>query len=530
MLFHVPTPSDGTSLYRSQPYKRIKGLELVPYLVTKDNFTWADIYDINICFFQRPSNQIEVRTIDACKKMNKPIIVDYDDYTLEINNKSNPAVEHYDKDSVKACIKECLRLADIITVSTEGLKQAFLEHVPTANIVVIPNAVDDELFDLKPSLHERRKIIAMRGAGSHKYDWEAYKPGILQLLRDNPDYQLAVMGYHPEWLREVPTTQILYYEFTDIQTYLHTLMRLRPKLFIVPLVDDKFNRCKSAIGLYEGVLAGAVVCSPKLPEFVNYGSEWFTGNEDLVKTSSNLLRVDNDWLYSFQLSKVPRLSKVNELRKDIIENLKPGKYKPTMPVLRVATDQEFNDYELSRGHNIEDQSYAQGHTKAVEWIVKTVNPKTAIEYGSGMGATLLFMLKAGIMAYGLEINPNSVEYFQEHYPMYKDQVKLVDFLKEPIESDEPCDLGLSIEVFEHIKMDEGEWDKFILSLSKLHRKFYFSSTPYHTTEEFDHFWGHINIRRTTDWVKLFERNGWKLINHPRVLTNWDCLFESTNVV
>lgn len=534
ILWHYPQ-ADGTAYYRSYPWKRVSGIELVPANSGKKEVTWTDLYDIDICFFQRPASTTEVRLIDYCKKFNKKIICDYDDYTLEIVNPTNPAAPYYDRDSIRAATKECIRMADVVTVSTEGLRTTLLDHVPTANIVVVPNAIDDKMFDFSPVTLERNNIIAMRGGSSHKLDWEAYKPGILELLSKFPDHKLAVMGYHPDWLKEVPSNQILYYEFSNIPTYFETLMNLRPKVVIVPLTDDKFNRCKSAINLYEGVISGAVVCSTKLPEFQKYGSEWFTGSvSSFVKTISDVLAMnhsDFDWLYKYQWSKVPRLSDINEIRKDIVEGLlvDQKKYRPVMPEIKIATSEEFHTYELSRGWNQEDIFYDQAHQRFADWVVKIVNPKTSVEYGAGNGGSLLHLLRAGVMAYGLEISPIAVEYFQEHHPMYANQIKLADITKETVELDEPSDFGYSIEVFEHINESDEFWNKFISDLSTKYKKFYFSSTPYHTTQTWDTFWGHCNIRRTSDWVKLFEANGWKFLFHPGILTDWDCLFESTVV-
>jgi len=197
--------------------------------------------------------------------------------------------------------------------------------------------------------------------------------------------------------------------------------------------------------------------------------------------------------------------------------------KPTLPP---ATDLEFHNYNLSHGNTQDWPEYMMAHQKAADYLVKKTNPKTSVEYGCGTGGTLLAMLNRGVMARGLEINPHAVEYFKEHHPVFENQIYLCDFTKEPIEGDEPCDLGLSIEVFEHIDMPERWWEAFIEDLAKKYRYFYFSSTPYKTTDSRDEFWGHKNLRRTTDWIKLFQFNDWDFVENPRILTSWDCLFKS----
>lgn len=532
ILWHAPNPADGTSMYRAVPFKRIDSVELVPFNIN-DRITWETIYDIDICFFQRPANQIEVRLIAACKKFNKKVWIDYDDLTLDITNDTNPAAEHYEKDAIKATILESLKIADVVTVSTEPLKEALLDYVPTANITVVPNAIDDELFLVEPSYHKREKRILLRGAGSHKFDWELYSPGIIQVMKNHPDYKLSVFGFHPPWLKAIPANQIEYYDFADIPTYFHNLMLLRPEFMIVPLVDDKFNQCKSAISFYEGCMAGAITLSPDLPDFK--GTIKFGSNEELIQQIETLIAIRGSSLfqgfYEEQLNHVRILSDVNELRKDIIEDLLKNrrKFHPTLPKLTVATAEEFHSYALAYGHSQDDPGYQQGTRQAMEWIITTLRPKTSVEFGTGTGACLVELLKAGTMAYGLEYNPVSVQYFKDHHPMYENQVTLFDITKEAIEVDAVCDLGMCLEVFEHIDMPEEWWESFILDLSKKFRHFYFSSTPYKYNDEFDEFWGHINLRRTTDWIDLFERNGWKFEQNPKKMTSWDVLFSSKNV-
>jgi len=133
------------------------------------------------------------------------------------------------------------------------------------------------------------------------------------------------------------------------------------------------------------------------------------------------------------------------------------------------------------------------------------------------------------MAFGLEINPYFIDYFKKRNPRLADYISECDFIKDPLELDEPADLGISIEVFEHITQTEEEWDTFIESLSKQFKHFYFSSTPFRDKPSYDHWWGHNNIRTTTGWIKLFEKNGWELVCRPKFVTSWDILLKSKNV-
>lgn len=518
-------PSDkcfGTSWYRAAPFTRL------PIEVVKPDggqFSWETLNGIDVLFVQRPATPNEILMIEQAKKYNVPVLLDYDDDPTCLLP-SNPVYEIWNRDDKQACVKEALKLADITMVSTLHLKQSLLEVCPTADIRVVSNAQDDKLFSFEPFKGERNKIIAMRGGSSHSEDWGIYKDGILEILEKYPDYKLAVMGYHPEWMKVIPDSQLRLYEFSDIPTYFSDLMLLRPQVALVPLADNKFNRSKSNIGWQEFTMAGAAVIASRLPEF-DLPGVWVADPNELMKGFEFTLKYSQD-CYEVALGQVPKLSEVNELRLDILEELIFDKplYAPNIQPKVTATDLEFHNYTLAYGATQDHPHYRKAHSNLAQWLIDTVSPKTALEIGCGTGGTLVELLKQGVMAYGLEINPHAVQYFKDNHPMYEHQIFETDITKEPLETDSVGDLAYSIEVFEHINMPEEWWDQYLTDLSSKFKYFYFSSTPYYKNENWDHWWSHINIRKVSSWKALFERNGWKFLSNPKVLTNWDLLFET----
>jgi hypothetical protein len=519
--------TDGTSYYRAvTPYSRIKELDLVE--PDGKMLSWATLSTIDVCVFQRPASSFDVNCIEAAKRYNKPVIVDFDDNGFAVNSE-NPAYEFYSMDDKREAMRAILKLADVVTVSTQALKDALLKEAPTANIEVIVNAVDDTMFSLKPCTLERNKIILLRGASSHSQDWGAYKEAIIETMAENPDWQLAVMGMHLEWMRNIKNIRL--YQFTSIPEYFETLMQLLPAIQIVPLEFNEFNLCKSNVAALEGTLAGAAVMASDLPEFDGFLKFW---SRETFKDKINLLINNPDirqFHYENALDRLPLLSRTNEQRRDIIERLvtSPRKYAPNKAVVKPATDLEFHQYALSRGHCQDNPNYVELHNKLINWIIKTINPKTVLELGSGPGGTVAGLLKSGVMAYGIELNPHSVQYFKDKYPMFENQVVVGDLTKEPIETDAVGDLVMSVECFEHVNQPEEKWIEFLTDLSQKFKFFYFTSTPYYDKEEFLEFWGHCNIRKMSDWIDLFEKSGWKMNQNPKVLVPWDLLFVSTSV-
>lgn len=519
----VPYAVDGTSFYRAYgPLCRLKGVELVPFNGRTD---WPNLLDIDLAFVQRPNTQDAARSIAEIKKLNIPVVIDYDDDLFNVDP-SNPVYDIHESDDKKEAARECIRLADVVFASTNGLRDVLLEEVPQANVVVIGNAVDDYLFHVEPSFHERNNIIVMRGSSSHSIDWTPYAGEIIQLMKDLPDYKLAVMGYHPDWLREIPDSQLMMFQFQDIPTYFQSLMELRPKLGIVPLADTKFNNSKSNIAWQEFTLAGAAVMSSYVGEFTQVGLPSFEDN--LRECAKNVLN-DHHLYYNWSSVKcLPRLSQKNEQRREIFEQLISDrqKIKPLIKPKLTATSEEFHKHEQAYGYTQDHKGYRELTEVFARWVLETLNPKTALELGCGTGGNMVALLSKGVMVRGLDYNEHSVKYFQERHPMYESLAQVADLTKEPLELDVPVDLMYSIEVFEHIKQPEEWWNQFISGLAKQTKNFYFSSTPYYSTEFFDHYWGHINIRKRSEWINLFERNGFKFVSNPKISTKWDLLFES----
>jgi hypothetical protein len=323
--------------------------------------------------------------------------------------------------------------------------------------------------------------------------------------------------------------------------YFEILMELKPEIMIVPLQQNKFNECKSNIALIEGTLAGAVILAPNLPEFREAGACCWNKAEDIVGLFNDLI-TDKEIRYHYYdvaIDNLPKLSYMNFKRKMMLENLllKSSVFSTkNVEGPNIASDQEFFNHCLTHGHTQDNKSYEQMHRKAVDWLIEKLDPKTVVEFGSGPGATIEYFHDKGIPANGLEINPLFIEHFNKRNPHLTEYMHQCDFVNETeliVDVAETgsthLDLGISIEVFEHIDMPERKWSEFIFNLSQVYKHFYFSSTPFRDKPSWDYFWGHKNIRTTASWIKLFEQNGWELIEKPKILTSWDLLFVSKNV-
>src|SRR5688572_26091864 len=95
VLVTVSDPTFGTSFYRGTgPFCRL------PIEVIKPNggqFSWETLAGIDVLFVQRPATPHEILMIEAAKKYNVPVLLDYDDDPTSLNPE-NPVYEIWNKD------------------------------------------------------------------------------------------------------------------------------------------------------------------------------------------------------------------------------------------------------------------------------------------------------------------------------------------------------------------------------------------------------------------------------------------------
>lgn len=542
ILLIAAIPFDGTSFYRgfgpfSHLQRHYRDIEIVNGNVKDFLFQWDTIMQSDVVVLQRPSQEYDLNIIKIAKQCRRPVLVDYDDDILHIPE-TNPRHGLYYAEMRQSIVKECLELADLITVSTPAIKQSYSEIVSADKIQVIPNGYDEDIFSDELYTGPRQKIIAWRGGDTHEKDLLDVKDQILRLIKKYPDYQWAFLGKHPEWVIQdlsIPREQIMLFGFQDIMTYYETLANLRPEIAIVPLEDNKFNHGKSNISAIEFTLTGAITIAPDWDKFrdtgcVVYGDDKLTledGVELIINSNLEQKRI----YYEKALHDVKKFSlyNINKHRYDLIKSLAetiPQKIYPSVAQAIPFTPEESYLYCLKRGFIQENENYAKAHHTLAEWLQEFCKVESAVELGCGPGAIVEQLLRLNVVTTGIDMNEHMVAYFKQRNPVYEAFVHHGDFVKQFDAGEEIMDLVISIEVFEHIAMSDEEWNTFIKYLAEHFRWFYFTSTPYHTTETFDIQWGHVNIRRYEKWRELFESNGWKFHSNPQKIVPWDMLLKS----
>jgi hypothetical protein len=230
---------------------------------------WTALMRYDIVMIQRGYQGQQVLLCKKVKQIGIPLWLDYDDDLFSVPPE-NKAWSIYEDPEVQRDIITMLSMADVISVTTDDLKNSFSQY--NDNIVVIPNAFNDIMLDKDRILQPRSKNIIWRGSETHVYDIMVYNDVIDKFIKEHPDYQFVFMGFNPWFLSKAPNLKFV--KQLDILEYFEAGMKLTPAVVQVPLHESIFNRCKSNIAFIEGTYWGATSIVPefwgKLPGTISY--------------------------------------------------------------------------------------------------------------------------------------------------------------------------------------------------------------------------------------------------------------------
>lgn len=329
ILAMVPEVADTTSRFRAMGplvamEKQDQGVQISVGAPEETYYDWPAFSRHDVLFCQRPYLPIHSKIIQRAKQQRLKVWVDLDDHMLAVPE-DNRNFLLYANTANRAAIIQCAQMADVVSVPTEALKTVIGEHC--INVKLIPNAYDDITFGKDPERpKERKKIIAWRGGDSHQRDLFSVRDDVLRTAKENPEWKWAFMGYKPLFITDfLPENQYRAFDFTNTYEYMATIGKLGHRIQIVPLIETRFNLCKSNIAWIEASYAGAETIAPAWTEWSQPGVRPYSPEEPFydvlqsaIRTGEDPMRDDRGWSY---IRDNLFLSQVNRLRFELIRSL-----------------------------------------------------------------------------------------------------------------------------------------------------------------------------------------------------------------
>lgn len=321
----------GVGYYRIiKPSQQVKGHEVtvVGQELTKKGETmeerWERIfseYDVFWCnYFADPKEASALFSVRD--RLKKKVVIDCDDNFLDVHE-SHPL---YDKlkggKRDKAFMITILSFADVLTVSTEPLKQRFVKHFREVQniekkIVVIPNMNDIAEWNFTPApKHEDKIVIGYLGSNSHQDDLAMFIPHLMQIMRKYKNVYFETIGaigakdlhYFKDFTSEEMNRCDLFPATWTYRDMPKMISELKWDIAVAPLVDSAFTRCKSHIKFLEmSAMKFPVIASRVYPYFMDIQgkkvidnevtgllvkpSQWFSAMEDLILNKDKRIKL-----------------------------------------------------------------------------------------------------------------------------------------------------------------------------------------------------------------------------------------------
>jgi len=324
----------GCSWWRSrQPARMMEKLGLADvrifsqYAVARDDvggmLEWSDFI-----VSQSPCGADAVALIMQYQRMGKVVVVDYDDLVYSCSP-FNPAyktlglrdVKIKDVEGVEQWLwedgkhgfsikdnycryrsqRDIIKIADGITVTNQFLKDCYLEENPGIEhkVGIFPNSVDFKLFKPFPKVDTGQIRIGWFASASHLSELWIVRNIFKKLFaKYNNKIKFVLQGDIRELCRVFTKEEVEYHPFIDLSVYPIKVAALNLDIGICPIVDDDFNRCKSALKWSEYASLGVPSVCSDLPPYscVEDGKTGFLAKDEDAFVEKISLLIENEKL------------------------------------------------------------------------------------------------------------------------------------------------------------------------------------------------------------------------------------------
>lgn len=236
--------------YTTAGYKIISGIENNEVKIQPIEFS-----DIVIIQRNFPNNYSEyAQIIENARYYRKPVIFDIDDLFFFLPENHPDRINHTFTSSLLPIFQAILE-ADYVTVTSPRLKQALDQLNP--NIEVLPNFLDDNIWNLRHPVLDKNNsqsiVIGYMGTNSHQADLLYLVPVLQDLLSAYPNrVTFRFWGVKPpENFLSNPKVEWIPFYSLDYQQFAQFFQTQQADIFISPLLNNEFNKCKSPIKFFE---------------------------------------------------------------------------------------------------------------------------------------------------------------------------------------------------------------------------------------------------------------------------------------
>lgn len=219
------------------------------------------VREADAVIFQRefPMRVDDTQEITAlARQEGKPVIFELDDLLFSLPENHPDRHRQYYAPTLLPMFQMLLE-ADVVTVTTPKLREVLLDFNP--HIVVLPNYFDEQIWQMAPPVQKEGGeplTIGYMGTNSHQPDLAYLTPVLVQLLERYPEkLKFHFWGAPPPYgLNGLPQVQWTSQYVSSYREFAAFFQTQTADIFIAPLLDHRFNECKSGIKFLEYTALG----------------------------------------------------------------------------------------------------------------------------------------------------------------------------------------------------------------------------------------------------------------------------------
>ena len=184
--------------------------------------------------------------------------------------------------------KKILSTVDLIITTTVNLHRYASKF--NKNVVIIPNAID---FDLFPRIEVKKPRDVIRivwsGGSSHYNDLFMIKDVLKEIMKKYPKVEYHHVGQEFKGiLKDLPQDRVFTYRWLHPHGHGYRLATIGGDIGLCPLNDTSFNRMKSSIKYYEYSAVGMATIAKNIPPYSDdikdgYNALLYSDEADLYK-------------------------------------------------------------------------------------------------------------------------------------------------------------------------------------------------------------------------------------------------------
>lgn len=299
---------------------------------------WSDIIVMH-----RPGSEEWFKFIKLIQKYGKLFVADYDDNPFktsplnpfyaqigveeveyvwpdgrkewlwrdgQISKQSGKVIFNIEKNiNFRETFRANFKKADMVTCTTDELAEEFKKINP--NTVVLPNLITPEWFPNIPNWDKKEVRIGWQGGASHYEDLFFIQPVIERILKKHDNVKFVFFGdmRFKGLFKSCDQNKIEFHHWVSHEVYPYKLSLLNCDIGLCPLIDNEFNRAKSAIKWMEYSMVNMASVAPNIPPYSKVIKDGETG----LLCSEN----ENQWEDA-----IDRLIGDSELRNTLAKNAK----------------------------------------------------------------------------------------------------------------------------------------------------------------------------------------------------------------